>query len=81
MPAQLPRLNLLNQRRKLVLNKQPINNQPVNKQPVNNQPVNKQPVNNQPVNNQPKKQVSVFGGGMVNRIAKTPAGCGCGGAR
>ena len=71
MPAQLPRLNLLNQRRKLGLN-----NQPVNKQPVNNQPVNKQPVNNQP-----KKQVSVFGGGMVNRIAKTPAGCGCGGAR
>ena len=56
MPAQLPRLNVITQRRKLVLN-------------------------TSLVNNQPKNPASVFGGGMVNRIAKTPAGCGCGGAR
>ena len=56
MPAQLPRLNLITQRRRIVLNRQP-------------------------VNNQPKNPASVFSGGMVNRIAKTPAGCGCGGAR
>ena len=66
MPAQLPRLNLITPKRKVVLNRQLVNNQLVKKQPVNRQPVN---------------PIAVFRGGMVNRIANTPAGCGCGGAR
>ena len=33
------------------------------------------------VKSKPAPAKSPFAGGMVNRIANTPAGCGCGGAR